>query len=442
MLRAGATLVGMDAQTPSPSPATLQPPPDAAERQQRLDRMKRTATGLLAVMAAVFAACLVLEPHYPWLAYVRATSEAAMVGGIADWFAITALFRHPLGVRIPHTAIIPNRKDRIGRTLGNFVEHNFLSDAVLAAKLRSIGLSRLAAEWLRRPENARSVARQFAGVLRSATDVVRDEDVHALLERSVIEPLRDRPVAPVLAHGLALLTANDRHQQVLDRVIQRLASLLTRNQSLIRERIDAESPWWVPGFVDDRVHARIVEGIEHTLLEVAADQGHPLRRQFDELLEEWAAQLQTSPAVMARADEVKRQLFDHPTSRRLSASLWEEVKRILDRQADLGPDDTPGAVERGLVALAEGALQDEALLTKVDGWLIEAALRLVRDHRHEFGQLIANTVSAWDPEMTSRRIELAVGRDLQFVRINGTVVGGLVGLLLYIGARLAGVTPF
>jgi uncharacterized membrane-anchored protein YjiN (DUF445 family) len=428
--------------TPTPSPATLQPPPDAAERQQRLDRMKRTATGLLAVMAAVFAACLVLEPRYPWLAYVRATSEAAMVGGIADWFAITALFRHPLGVRIPHTAIIPNRKDRIGRTLGNFVEHNFLSDAVLAARLRSIGPGRLAAEWLRQPENARSVARQFAGVLRSATDVVRDEDVHALLERSVIEPLRDRPVAPVLAHGLALLTANDRHQQVLDRVIQGLASLLTRNQSLIRERIDAESPWWVPGFVDDRVHARIVEGIEHTLLEVAADQGHPLRRQFDELLEEWAAQLQTSPAVMARADEVKRQLFDHPTSRRLSASLWEEVKRILDRQADLGPGDAPGAVERGLVALAEGALEDEALLTKVDGWLIEAALRLVRDHRHEFGQLIANTVSAWDPEMTSRRIELAVGRDLQFVRINGTVVGGLVGLLLYIGARLAGLSPF
>jgi uncharacterized membrane-anchored protein YjiN (DUF445 family) len=426
----------MDA--PTPSPATLQPPPDAAERQQRLDRMKRTATGLLAVMAAVFAVCLVLEPRYPWLAYVRATSEAAMVGGIADWFAITALFRHPLGVRIPHTAIIPNRKDRIGRTLGNFVEHNFLSDAVLASRLRSIGLSRGAAEWLRRPENARAVARQFAGVLRSASEVVRDEDVHALLERSVIEPLRDRPVAPVLAHGLALLTANDRHQQVLDRVIQGLASLLTRNQSLIRERIDAESPWWVPAFVDDRVHARIVEGIEHTLLEVAADQGHPLRRQFDELLEEWAAQLQTSPDVMARADEVKRQLFDHPTSRRLSASLWEEVKRILDRQADLGPGDAPGAVERGLVALAEGALGDEALLTKVDGWLIEAALRLVRDHRHEFGQLIANTVSAWDPEMTSRRIELAVGRDLQFVRINGTVVGGLVGLLLYIGARLAG----
>jgi uncharacterized membrane-anchored protein YjiN (DUF445 family) len=432
----------MDPHPPSYSPATLQPPQDAAERQRRLDRMKRTATGLLAVMAAVFAVCLVLEPRYPWLAYVRATSEAAMVGGIADWFAITALFRHPLGVRIPHTAIIPNRKDRIGRTLGNFVEHNFLSDAVLAARLRAIGLSRRAAEWLRRPENARSVARQFAGVLRSASDVVRDEDVHALLERSVIEPLRDRPVAPVLAHGLALLTANDRHQQLLDRVIQGLAGLLTRNQGLIRERIEVESPWWVPGFVDDKVHARIVEGIEHTLLEVATDQGHPLRRQFDDLLEDWAAQLQTSPAVMARAEEVKRQLFDNPTSRRLSASLWEEVKRILDRQADLGPADAPGAVERGLVALAEGALEDEALLAKVDGWLIDAALRLVREHRHEFGQLIANTVSAWDPEVTSQRIELAVGRDLQFVRINGTLVGGLVGLLLYAGARLAGLTPF
>jgi uncharacterized membrane-anchored protein YjiN (DUF445 family) len=194
--------------------------------------------------------------------------------------------------------------------------------------------------------------------------------------------------------------------------------------------------------VDERVHAKVVAGIERTLLEVASDQGHPLRRQFDDLLDDWVAQLQHSPAAMERAEEMKRQLFDHPTSRRLSASLWEEVKGLLDRQAEAGADDAPGALERGLVALAGGALEDEALLAKVDGWLVGAALRVVSDHRHEFGRLIANTVSAWDPEVTSSRIELAVGRDLQFVRINGTLVGGLVGLLIYAGARLAGVGGF
>src|SRR6188472_4827337 len=176
--------------TPTPSPATLQPPPDAEERQRRLDRMKRTATGLLAVMAAVFAGCPVLEPHYPWLAYVRATAEAAMVGGIADWFAITALFRHPLNLPIPHTAIIPNRKDRIGRSLGNFVQNNFLSPEVLSAKLKAAQISRRAAEWLSQMDHARLAAQQVGSVLKGAGNVVRDEDVHALLDRTVVEPLR------------------------------------------------------------------------------------------------------------------------------------------------------------------------------------------------------------------------------------------------------------
>ncbi|HYC32457.1 MAG TPA: DUF445 family protein [Gemmatimonadales bacterium] len=422
----------------SPGPATLYPLPDAEERQRQLDRMKRRATGLLVVMAGVFVVAHLLEPAYPWVGYVRATAEAAMVGGIADWFAITALFRHPLTIPIPHTAIIPSRKDRIGRTLGNFVQHNFLTAPVLGPKLHAVEPSRRLAEWLRRPENARAIARHVASGLRSATDVVKDEDVHALLERSVIEPLRQRPIAPLLARGLTMLTANDRHQQLLDRVIAGLARLITQNEAMIRARIHEESPWWVPGFVDDQVHAKVVAGIERTLLEVSVDPSHPLRRQFDELLTDWITQLQHSPTAMERADAVKQQLFDHPTSRQLSTSIWDEVKKMLDRRAEAEDGGPPGAVERGLTALAEGALEDAALLAKLDGWIVAAVLRVVEQHRHEVGALIASTVSGWDPEETSRRLELVVGRDLQFVRINGTIVGGLVGLLLYTLGRAFG----
>lgn len=423
-----------------PSPATLQPLPDAEERQRQLERMKRRATGLLVVMAGVFVAAHLLEPAHAWLGYVRATAEAAMVGGIADWFAITALFRHPLNIPIPHTAIIPTRKDRIGRTLGNFVQHNFLSGGVLGAKLRAIQPSRRAAEWLRRPEHARSVARVAAAVLRDASEVVKDEDVHALLERSVIEPLRQRSIAPVLARGLMMLTADDRHQRLLDRLIQGLAGLIADNEDLIRARIQQETPWWMPSFVDDRLHAKVVAGIERTLVEVSTDPGHPLRLQFDELLSDWIVQLQESPAAIARADAMKQQIFDHPTSRQLSASLWAEVKRMLDERADAGSTE-PGALDRGLIALAQGALEDEALLEKLDRWIVNAVLRMVDQHRHEVGQLIEHTVKSWNPEETSRRLELAVGRDLQFVRINGTLVGGLVGLLLYAATRLAGRGP-
>src|SRR5215213_6984282 len=411
---------------------------DAEAKQVQLDRMKRRATGLLVLMGAIFAAAWALESRYPWLGYVRATAEAGMVGGVADWFAITALFRRPLNLPIPHTAIIPSRKDRIGRSLGNFVQNNFLSPEVLGAKLRAAGLSRRAAEWLRTPDNARLVVRQGAGALRSATAVLRDDDVHAFLDRSVVEPLKQRPIAPVLASGLTLLTANDRHQQLLDRVVHGLARLLAENEELIRERVREESPWWMPGFVDDKLHQRIVDGIARTLYSVSADPDHPLRRQLDDLLTNWIDQLRQSPEMMARAESLKQQVFDNPTSERLTESLWRELKRVLDRQVDAAEAGTPGGLERGLSALAGAALDDEALLAKLDEWVIGAVLRIVEQHRHEAGQLISATVGAWDPDETSRRIELQIGKDLQFIRINGTLVGGLVGLLLYTMTRVVG----
>ena len=413
----------------------MQPISDPEERQRQLDRMKLRATGLLVFMGALFLVARILEPRYAWLGYIRATAEASLVGGIADWFAITALFRHPLGVPIPHTAIIPSRKDKIGRSLGNFVQNNFLSPEVLAAKLRAAQISRRAAEWLAQPDNARKAAQNLGSVLQSAGAVVRDEDVHALLDRSVVEPLRRMPIAPVLSKGLELLTVDNRHQQLLDRVISGLTTLVAENEELIRERIREESPWWVPEMVDEKIHRKVLGGIERTLFEVGADPDHQLRHQFDQLLMEWIVQLQESPEVRARAEAIKQQILDPETSGRLAASIWREVKEALGR-SDSGQGGAIDAVSRGLTALAGAALEDEALLDKVDGWVSGAVLRVVDQHRHEVGQLIAQTVSAWNPEETSRRIELLVGRDLQFIRINGTLVGGLVGLILYSVTRL------
>ena len=414
----------------------MQPIADPEERQRQLDRMKRRATGLLVFMGALFVVARFFEPRYSWLGFIRATAEASLVGGIADWFAITALFRHPLGVPIPHTAIIPSRKDRIGRSLGNFVQNNFLSPEVLAAKLRAAHLSRRAAEWLAEPEQARKAAQNVAAVLRSAGQVVRDEDVHSLLDRSVVEPLRRVPIAPVLSKGLELLTLDGRHQQLLDRVINGLTGLVAENEELIRERIREESPWWVPEMVDEKIHRKVLGGIERTLFEVQADPEHRLRRQFDQLLIEWIMQLQESPEVIARAEAIKHQILDPETSGRLAASIWHEAKAALGRE-NVGQDGgAMDAVSRGMSALGRAALEDEALLQKVDGWIISAVLKVVDQHRHEVAQLIAQTVSAWDPSETSRRIELLVGRDLQFIRINGTLVGGLVGLILYSVTRL------
>jgi len=401
------------------------------ERQRNLDRMKLRATGLLVFMGIVFLLTRLFEPTHPWLGYIRATAEASMVGGIADWFAITALFRRPLNLPIPHTAIISSRKDRIGRSLGNFVQNNFLSPEVLTAKLRAAQISRRAAEWLADPDSARKAAQSIGAVLTSAGNVVRDEDVHALLDRSVVEPLRRMPIAPILSKGLELLTLGDRHQQLLDRIIGGLNGLVAENEALIRERIREESPWWVPELVENKIHRKVLGGIERTLFDVGADPDHRLRHQFDHLLMEWIVQLQESPEVMARAEAIKQQILDPETSGRIAASLWKELKAALGREGPVVEGGGIDAMARGLSALGRAALEDEVLLQKIDGWVIGAVLRVVDQHRHEVGQIIAQTVSAWNPEETSRRIELLVGRDLQFIRINGTLVGGLVGLTLY-----------
>jgi uncharacterized membrane-anchored protein YjiN (DUF445 family) len=255
--------------------------------------------------------------------------------------------------------------------------------------------------------------------------------VHSLLDRSGSTTLRRVPIAPVLSKGLELLTLDGRHQQLLDRVISGLTGLVAENEELIRERIREESPWWVPEMVDDKIHRKVLGGIERTLFEVQADPEHRLRRQFDQLLIEWIMQLQESPEVIARAEAIKHQILDPETSGRLAASIWHEAKAALGRE-NVGQDGgAMDAVSRGMSALGRAALEDEALLQKVDGWIISAVLKVVDQHRHEVAQLIAQTVSAWDPSETSRRIELLVGRDLQFIRINGTLVGGLVGLILY-----------
>src|ERR671927_748457 len=232
----------------------------------------------------------------------------------------------------------------------NLDQNNFLSPEVLTAKLRAAQISRRAAEWLSQPEHSHRAAQHAASVMRGAGNVVRDEDVHALLDRSVVEPLRQMPIAPVLAKGLALLTVDDRHQQLLDRLIQGLMRLVAENEVLIRDKIREESPWWVPKVVDDRIHQKVLGGIERTLFEVGADPDHPLRHQFDHLLSEWMVQLQDSPEVIARAEAIKQQVLDPETSGRLAASLWAELKLILGRENPTS-SGAPGAVARGFSAL-------------------------------------------------------------------------------------------
>ncbi|HWJ20969.1 MAG TPA: DUF445 domain-containing protein [Gemmatimonadaceae bacterium] len=411
---------------------TLAPPLlDEPAKQLQLERMKRRATALLVIAAVVFVVARLLEPRFPWLGYLRATAEAAMVGGVADWFAVTALFRQPMGLPIPHTAIIPARKDRIGRSLGGFVQRNFLSRDVVASRLAAVRAGEHLARWVSQPENARLISRHVAAGLAGATRVMRDEDVRDAIEKHLLGRIRATRVAPIIGNALSLLTAGDRHQELLDRAIVLVARFVSENEELIRDRIRAESPWWIPERVDDKIHDKIVSGIERTLQDVSINPDHPLRGRFDHALDEFIERLRTSPEVIARAEQIKAEVLDSPAVREYSRGLWDDVKHRLVRYAERSDDEGPGAVERGLVALGNAVLADPTLMAKVESWITEMVLYAVEQARDEVAHLIEHTVAAWDPDDTSRKIELQIGRDLQFIRINGTLVGGLVGLLLY-----------
>jgi len=405
---------------------------DEATRQKALDTMKRRATLLLIAATVLFIVARVLESRFAWLAIVRATAEASMVGGLADWFAVTALFRHPLGIPIPHTAIVPARKDRVGRTLGAFVQRNFLTRDVIEHRLRAAQVGKRLAEWLADPVNARTIARSAASAMSSGAQMLRDEDVQEVLDRSLAKRVRSMHLAPLLGKVLAVMTEDNRHQEVLDEVIELASRTVNDNSDLIRERIEKETPWWIPSAVDDKIFKRVLGAIQRLLTELSADPYHPLRGRFDSSLHEFVDKLNTSPDFAAKVDAWKEEFLDNEAARKFSASIWQEGKEALARYVANPESKAPGVIEESLTKFGQKALDDPDLLAKMDEFAVDVAVFLVARYQDEVADLIASTVSSWDPELTSRRVELAIGRDLQFIRINGTLVGGLAGLLIYL----------
>ena len=409
---------------------------DEATRQAQLDAMKRRATGLLIGAAVLFVVARIFESRYSWLSVVRATMEAAMVGGLADWFAVTAIFRHPLGLPIPHTAIVAARKDRVGRSLGAFVQRNFLTREVIEGRMRSLQVGRRLVDWMADPENSRTISRHAAAAMGSAAQMLRDEDVQAIIDRSVATRVRKMRVAPLLGRFLSVITEENRHQEILDEVIHLAARAVDDNRAMIRMRIEQETPWWVPTAVDEKIFRRVLNAIQRMLGELSTDRFHPMRSRFDSALHDFIDRLNNSPEFAAKVEAWKEEFLDNDAARRFSASLWDEGKEALARYAANPESSAPGMIEHAFTAFAQKAKDDPELLAKVDAFVVDIAVFLVARYQDEVADLIAHTVASWDPELTSRRVELAIGRDLQFIRINGTIVGGLAGLAIYLISAL------
>jgi uncharacterized membrane-anchored protein YjiN (DUF445 family) len=361
-----------------------------------------------------------------------------MVGALADWFAVTALFRHPLRLPIPHTAIIPRKKDQIGASLGTFVQENFLTAAVVDQALDSIDVPGRLGVFLAAPGRAERLAGDAAVALTALTDLLKDDDIQPAVAALVERKLHDTPAAPVVARVLDLIVEGDRHQEVLSAALRLLARFLQENRLVFRAQLGDASPAWVPDWVDDRVFDRVFAGLQAFLDEVGDDPGHELRRSYDARLRAYVHALRTDPGSAARIEDLKKELLDHPAVRAWSGSLWTNAKDTL-----LAAAADPGSELRARVA---GLIGDGARLLQTDPTVRDlvqkqarrAAGYLVERFSGDVATLVGSTVARWDTEETSRRIELQVGRDLQWIRVNGTVVGGLAGLLIYTVAQLLG----
>ncbi|CCG01565.1 DUF445 domain-containing protein [Blastococcus saxobsidens] len=410
---------------------------DDPARARDLTRMKRLASGLFLLAAAVFFACLLLgDDAGAWVGYVRATAEASMVGALADWFAVTALFRHPLRLPIPHTAIIPRKKDQIGTSLGAFVQENFLTAAVVDHTLETIDLPGRLGTFLAAPGRAERLAGDAGVALSGLGDLMRDDDLRPAVAALVERKLHETPAAPAVARALELVVDGDRHQEVLSAGLRGLARFLEENRLVFRAQLGDASPAWVPDWVDDRVFDRVFAGLQGFLDEVGDDPRHELRRSYDARLRAYVHALRTDPATAARIEELKAELLQHPAVRTWSGSLWTQAKdAVLAAAAD------PSSELRSRVA---GLITDTAQLLQTDPRVRElvqkqgrrAAVYLVERFSGDLADLVGTTVARWDTDETSRRIELQVGRDLQWIRVNGTVVGGLAGLVIYTVAQL------
>ncbi|MCV7209671.1 DUF445 domain-containing protein [Mycolicibacterium canariasense] len=415
--------------------------PDAQadrERRRALRRMKAVALGFLIGATVLFLVCTWLQSRGAagWVGYVRAAAEAGMVGALADWFAVTALFKHPLGIPIPHTAIIKRKKDQLGEGLGTFVRENFMSPEVVATKLRDAEVAGRLGKWLCERSHAERVAAEVSTVLRVLVEMLRDEDVQHVLDRMIVKRIAEPQWGPPVGRVLSGLLAEQRQEALLQLLADRAFQWSLNAGEVIERVIERDSPSWSPRWVDhlvgDRIHRELMDFTD----KVRRDPNHELRRSATKFLFEFADDLQHDEATIARAERVKEQIMARDEVTKAAETAWTAAKRIVLESVDDPSSALRTRIADSVVRIGESLRDDAGLRDKVDNWIVRAAQHLVAQYGTEITAIITETIERWDADEASRRIELHVGRDLQFIRINGTVVGALAGLVIYSVAQL------
>ena len=427
-------MTGQNTSTREPlEPLALQLTEADEGRRRGLRRMRTLAVSLLLLAAAVYG---LTYGDTGWRGYVNAAAEAAMVGAIADWFAVTALFRHPLGLPIPHTAIIPKRKESLGESLQEFVAENFLREEVIRERIESAEVSRRVGEWLLADDHAQRVVTEASRVLSDGLSYVKESDVAAIIEHALFPRLAEEPLSPAVGQLLAEVLNDRAHDGVVDLVLDELGSWLASHEHEVSALIEERAPDWTPEWLDKRVSKWLHKQVVRWIDEIATDPHHTARRALDTWLTDLSRDLENNPATMQRFEALKARVLTQPRVIDTSIKLWDALRRALI--GSLGDESSllRSRVLEEIESWGRRLIEDEALASRLDARLSDVAAYAVKTYGNEVATIISATVNRWDGKETAERIELHVGKDLQFIRINGTVVGGLAGLTIHAVSHL------
>ncbi len=403
------------------------------EKKSQLQKYKMFATGLFVLMAAVFVLMTILGKKNPahWIGYIRAFSEAAMVGALADWFAVTALFHHPLGLKIPHTNLIEKSKEKIGDNLGNFVVGNFLSAQNIRPYIQKLQVSGMAGKWLAQPAHQQTLVRELSVIARDIIIKLDERQVTGFITQKLHEFSDNVEINQILGNGLEYIVEKNDHQKLITNLAGQIKNYILNNEDMVKERVQKESYFLIPKFVDNSIAEKISSGLSGYFSEVEEDGAHPLRKEISAKLLQFAQEMKTSKQWKENVDTLKNDFLGSEKLQKYAADIWISVRTSVLKELETEQSALKQYITKNLDALAANLQTDVVLQQKIDGWIRSTAYKYILKNTHQFGELISSTVGNWEGKELSEKLELEVGKDLQFIRVNGTLVGGLVGLIIY-----------
>ena len=402
----------------------------AIDQRRSLRRHRTFATALLIVMGICYLVALRSGLTGFWMDLFRAGTEAALVGGLADWFAVTALFRRPLGLPIPHTAIIPNSKDRIGTGLGNFIERNFLEPELVASRLRAAGVSRRLGAWLADRRNADLVSERLVVIGSFVFRSLNDQKLQRLVQLMLRQQLREVDFAPAIATLLTVLRQHETHQQLFDHVLAAVRRYISSHQDQILEVVEQRSRWWVPRRLDRKVAKEIAEGLI-SYIDDLTNRGHEARQSFDASIEQFVAELRSDPAYRAKINDMRDRILAAPQVNEYLATLWQLLRGRIEEELTRPDSQLPHALSGVLRRIGSAIADDPDVQARMDRRIEDVVMTLIVPWRQNIGQFVGDVVRSWETSTIVDRVELAVGKDLQYIRVNGTLVGAAVGCVIF-----------